>query len=419
MVGVIIFIGIIGCFRIINTSNQQPIDMISLNSIAKQAARNWTHLEQLKEEAFPYEYVIFDPLGEMIFSNSNREIDSIESAIRERQSCVNIIEEGKFLGTVVVITNSTESMQHQKKQLVKVILGIALLQGILILIYTIKTYAKVLRPFKKLQDFAQEVARGNLDIPLEMDNGNVFGSFTESFDMMREELKLARKKEYEANESKKEFIASLSHDIKTPVTGIKLISELLALQIEKPELKEKVNTIYHKAEQINELVTELFESTLEELGELKVEPKDEYAVALSKLFKEMDYEGVIIQGDIPECMIYMDLARMRQIISNIVSNSYKYAGTPIHVTYTSRAGYLQVDIKDCGRGVPADELPLIFNKFYRSKEESIQKKVGAGLGLYISKTLIEKMGGEISGFNQKDGFVVRLLVPLSCAGLNE
>lgn len=419
MVGVIIFIGIIGCFRIINTSNQQPIDMISLNSIAKQAARNWTHLEQLKEEAFPYEYIIFDPLGEMIFSNSNREIDSIESAIRERQSCVNIIEEGKFLGTVVVITNSTESMQHQKKQLVKVILGIALLQGILILIYTIKTYAQVLRPFKKLQDFAQEVARGNLDIPLEMDNGNVFGSFTESFDMMREELKLARKKEYEANESKKEFIASLSHDIKTPVTGIKLISELLALQIEKPELKEKVNTIYHKAEQINELVTELFESTLEELGELKVEPKDEYAVALSKLFKEMDYEGVIIQGDIPECMIYMDLARMRQIISNIVSNSYKYAGTPIHVTYTSRAGYLQVDIKDCGRGVPADELPLIFNKFYRSKEESIQKKVGAGLGLYISKTLIEKMGGEISGFNQKDGFVVRLLVPLSCAGLNE
>ena len=127
----------------------------------------------------------------------------------------------------------------------------------------------------------------------------------------------------------------------------------------------------------------------------------------------MDYEGKITQQEIPECIICVDIIRMEQIINNIVSNSYKYAGTPIEIRYKLNGGYLQVETKDYGKGVSAEEIPLIFNKFYRGKEKNIREKSGAGLGLYISKTLIENMGGEISCFNEEDGFVVRLLVPMS------
>ena len=84
----------------------------------------------------------------------------------------------------------------------------------------------VIRPFWKLKKFAERVADGNLDIPLEMDRKNLFGAFTESFDIMRSELKKARIAEARANAGKKELVAKLSHDIKTPVASIKAASEV-------------------------------------------------------------------------------------------------------------------------------------------------------------------------------------------------
>ena len=161
----------------------------------------------------------------------------------------------------------------------------------------------------------------------------------------------------------------------------------------------------------------MFQSTLEELGQFQVEIKDEDASIIGEAVKQMDYEGKIHQGEIPECLVYIDYMRMEQVINNIISNSYKYAGTDIEVSYTLISGYLQVDVKDYGEGVAQEELPLIFNKFYRSKNDKVQNKSGAGLGLYIAKTLMEKMNGEMSCFNTEDGFVVRLLIPLSCIAL--
>ena len=410
-------VGIFGSLMLLNTSYKKEVDIIELNSMAKKAASNWECLEKLNEETFQYAYTIFDVQGKRLYQSHNAHIDSIETAIKERQSYMNIYNEGKIIGTVVAQTNDEHMLKKQKWQIIRMIIGISIVEVLLLLLYTIRLYHRVLKPFEGLKKFASEVAKGNLDLPLEMDRDNVFGDFTESFDLMREELKVARKKEYEANQSKKELIASLSHDIKTPVTGIKLISELLELQVEEPNLKEKIHTIYDKAEQINGLITDMFQATLDELGELKVKPKDEYASSLETLFSRMDYEGIIHQGEIPECMIYMDIIRMEQVVNNIISNAYKYAKTPIEISYSYKTGYLQVEVKDYGEGVPEEELPLIFNKFYRGKGNQVQEQVGAGLGLYISKTLMEKMGGEMSCANVEDGFIVRLLIPLSCSEL--
>lgn len=82
-------------------------------------------------------------------------------------------------------------------------------------------YYFYIRPFRKLQKFAENIAKGNLDAPLSIYNRDYFGAFTESFDLMREELKIARESEYKANVSKKELVAELSHDIKTPIATIK------------------------------------------------------------------------------------------------------------------------------------------------------------------------------------------------------
>ena len=130
----------------------------------------------------------------------------------------------------------------------------------------------VIKPFKKLKGFAGRIAAGNLDFPLEMDRHNLFGAFTESFDVMRDELKSARIAEAKAEAEKRELVAELSHDIKTPVASIKAASELGLLLADNGKIKDNYQNIIHKADQVNALVTNLFTATLEEMDKLSVTP---------------------------------------------------------------------------------------------------------------------------------------------------
>ena len=166
-----------------------------------------------------------------------------------------------------------------------------------------------------------------LDIPLNMDKNNYFGAFTESFDLLREELSAARQREYESNRSKKELVATLSHDIKTPVASIKAVSELMLMQAKDEKVIKQVNTIYSKAEQINLLVTDMFHATLEELQQLKLTVTEESSEVLVDMIENVNYDHQIVYDSIPPCIILTDPVRMQQVIDNIISNSYKYAGT--------------------------------------------------------------------------------------------
>jgi len=96
----------------------------------------------------------------------------------------------------------------------------------------------------------------------------------------------------------------------------------------------------------------------------------------------------------------------------VISNSYKYADTQIDITYTFIEGYMKMSIRDYGPGVAEEELQLVTNKFYRSKTPEHDKVDGSGLGLYIAKSLMEKMNGELRCVNANPGFEVWLLIPL-------
>ena len=135
--------------------------------------------------------------------------------------------------------------------------------------------------------------------------------------------------------------------------------------------------------------------------------------SLSEIIKKYDDRGLVSQGEIPGVLIRADLKCMSQVIGNIISNSYKYAGTDIEVSCRLVDEYLEMKLKDHGPGVPADELALITNKFYRGKQWAESKEEGSGLGLYIAKRLMEKMDGELLPESPGDGFCITLLIPLS------
>jgi len=269
----------------------------------------------------------------------------------------------------------------------------------------------ILLPFQKMQKFAQDVAAGNLDIPLEMDRHGRFGAFTESFDLMREELKKARENERNADRSKKELVASLSHDIKTPVASIKATTELLLLSAENDKERKQLEQIEAKAEQINTLITDMFHATLEELQALNVTVSEVHSTVIQDSIQNADYKGVVLPFTVPDCIILADVVRLQQIFDNLIGNSYKYADTPIATDAFFEGQHLVVSLKDTGPGVPEDELPLIAGKYFRGKNTSDIS--GYGLGLYISKYLLTQMSGDLRCENCPDGFIVHVTLRLA------
>lgn len=272
-------------------------------------------------------------------------------------------------------------------------------------------YREVISPFNKMQNFAQRVAAGDLEILLEMDRNNLFGAFTESFDIMREELHLARLREYEAERGKKELVASLSHDIKTPVATIKATTEVMQAETKDDRTKELLTVIASRAEQINSLITNMFHATLEELRELKVTTAPTASTAVYDLILTADYHKRIKPFSLPECLLIADPLRLSQVFDNVIGNSYKYAGTEMEVAASFDDNFLTIKMRDFGGGVSGKDLPLICNKFYRG--DNSKNKSGYGLGLYISKHLMNQMQGELLCETMHHSFSVTLLLKLA------
>ena len=412
-------VGLSAVVKLVGTEDfsQNNEDVLLLNEIAHKMIMDDMPPENTDSER---EYVILDINGNVLYDNrsDHSEMITVETAMKLRYPYTYIIENNQIIGSVV-LTDSRKRFDRLRTDIIAVycvcgflLIGSAAAFGA----YIRKT---VILPFAKMKDFASYVAAGDLDRSLEMDKGNLFGAFSESFDIMREELKASRARELSLQKKERELIASLSHDLKTPVTGIKLTSELMAAVFSQNEGQEitvtqdmivKMNNVYKKADEIALLVGDLFSSTLEDLGAFKVNCADENSAVITALVSEYDDRGLVRISEIPQVIVHMDKLRLSQVIGNILFNSYKYADTPIDISFRLDERFLEVSIHDSGPGVPEDEIELITNKFYRGKEQG--DKEGSGLGLYIARILMDKMSGELSVRNE-NGLRVTLLIPLS------
>jgi signal transduction histidine kinase len=323
------------------------------------------------------------------------------------------MEHNKVIGKAFIETLPVSVMEQAQKKLKHGVMAAFILLCAANIAFVLALHHSIVKPFMRLQTFAHKISAGILDEPLPMDKNNIFGLFTQSFDVMRASLLEARQNQIKAERKKKELTASLSHDVKTPITSIRLITELLQAGTTDPVITEKLKTIEIKADQIDRLMNDMLHSALEELGELKVNPSCEESGVLRELIQRAGHFSEIRIAGIPDCLIEIDTLRMEQVIGNIVSNAHKYAGTDIDVHCAICGEFLQVDINDYGKGVENETLELICTQFYRGENAKALQKEGEGLGLYIAKLLMEKMNGGLEAFNRDDGFTVRLWIQLS------
>ena len=407
--GITIFIGITRSYRSSKT------DTLLLNDMIQTVREQWDDIGSFDSDEFSDEMIIFDSDEFIVYSDAStelRNVKSVEEAVNKGCLCLSVAEGSHLLGTIVIPDPDKAKFDIAKRKLIMAAALMAFMFIIAGLMYGSYVKKNIITPFKEMEQFAVNVASGSLDEPIMLEKNNLFGAFTESFDIMREELKRSRQVENELKQKEKEMIASLSHDLKTPITGIKLLCELLSVKVKDEYVSGKVSNIHQKAEQINILVSDLLSSALDDLGEMNVSCCDENSDILHELVSEHDSRCLANEGDIPQCLIQVDRPRLSQVIGNIISNSYKYAGTVIDIGYSINDNYLEMSIRDHGAGVPADEIDLITSKFYRGKKNSVGKD-GSGLGLYIASELMDKMNGELICSSPNDGFCVTLMIPLS------
>lgn len=408
---VILLFGVLSFFTINKISSEQ-LDMVEVNNSFKQieailddsSRENWKEISEELENQYECTILFYD--------DSNYQSRLLE-CLKKGDVVLDYEHDGKLLAKISFV-NTTINFEEQKEALMRIVLVAISAIWFLGMVLFVYFYMGYVRPFHKLKNFAGEVARGNLDMPLSMTKSNYFGVFTESFDIMREELRRAKENEYKANVSKKELVAELSHDIKTPIATIKAACEVIEVKSAKSEgiggleLHDKVQLIEKKADVVEQLINNMFHATLEELEVLKVEPQEELSTCIDEMFKELQvYGNIHIENQIPQCLLWMDKLRMVQVIDNIVNNAMKYAKTDVHISYSQRDNGILIRIMDDGPGVPEEDLAKVSEKFYRGS--NVAGENGSGLGLYLTKMFMEKMEGQMNCYND-NGFVVELFL---------
>lgn len=378
-------------FGFVFRGSESVLDTVEVNEVIQSVRRDHDDLSAHVNET-SLDYVVIDSGGNVLYKTREGLSEGINAAISHRDIILDIDESVAVSGKVIIYNDNGESVKSDRNSL-SIIFGISMAaQMIICVAYIIYLDRRVIKPFQKMKGFAERVAGGDLDVPLEMDRGNIFGAFTESFDIMRSELKKARLAEAEANRSKKELVAKLSHDIRTPVASIKAVSELGAAVSSDEKTRSCFKQIIRKSDQITTLVGNLFSATLEELQRLTVFPAPLDSTEISSMLESSDYFRKANIPDIPECVIYADKLRLQQVFDNIFSNSYKYANTEIDVKSFLENGKLVIEIEDRG-GVQAEDPALLKEKFRRG--ENSAGIDGAGLGLYISDRFMAEMNGEL------------------------
>lgn len=305
-------------------------------------------------------------------------------------------------------TTDMESDKSSVMLMVNIILGIlsAMIIGVLIFIRI-----KILLPFENLTNVPYELSKGNLTCPIKEDKSRFFGRFIWGVDLLRENMEQQKQRELDLQRDKKMLLLSLSHDIKTPLSAIKLYSKALSKGLydgreKQIEIAESINT---KADEIESYVLQIITASREDFLSLEVEMGEFYLSELISKIKLYYTEKLrlirtdFFVGSYMDRLLKGDLDRSVEVLQNVMENAIKYGdGKSIDIQISEEDGCLLITVRNSGCTISENELPHIFESFWRG--ENAENEKGSGLGLYINRQLMHKMNGEIFA-EIKDGFI--------------
>jgi two-component system sensor histidine kinase BaeS len=264
---------------------------------------------------------------------------------------------------------------------------------------------KLTRPLLLMKDATQRMAKGEYEQTIVPKGNDEIAQLGRSIQKLGEQLQA-----YE--DTRNDFLADVSHEIRTPLTYIKGYSDILSkgMYRSKEEQAEYIKIINKEANRLSFLINDLFEMSKLQVGkfELKKEPANIQSIIdkiVSNLTPAALEKGLAIENhsskDLPK--INLDVQRMEQVIYNLIENAIKYTDNgEITVKSFKQKEMIVIEIKDTGIGIPNQDLPKIWDRFYRVDKSRTRKTGGSGLGLYLVKQIVEGHGGRISVSSKED-----------------
>ena len=296
-----------------------------------------------------------------------------------------------------------------QKNTVVLVNSILIIVSILILAFMTYIRQKILKPFEVFCDVPYELSKGNLTIPIKEYKNHFFGKFVWGVNVLRENMELQKQRELNLQRDKKTLVLSISHDIKTPLSAIKLYAKALSKKLytdtdKQIEIAENINA---KADEIEAFVSQIIKASSEDFLNLEVTMNEFYLSELveniSTYYSEkfsLNKIGFAI-GKYSDCMLKGDTDRSLEVMQNILENAIKYGdGHMIEISFSVEEDCQLVLVKNSGCILPERELPHIFESFWRGSNSDNNN--GSGLGLYICRQLMHKMDGEIFADIQGD-----------------
>ena len=344
-----------------------------------------------------------------------------------------VISDGKIINIIAVKSKETENKNHMKAEVREFLtsyMGIVIVTALLIIILTngvlsSRLTKSIIRPVELLSYGAGQIEDGNLDFKINYEGNDEFTKVCSDFDKMRLRLQKSVKIQLEYEEYKKELVAGISHDLRTPLTTIKgYIKGLKDGVANTPEKRERYHEIiYKKTCDMDMLVDKLFLfSNLDtdnfKFNFKKVNSNDFFRKIFTHALVEFKRKNLNINYE-NNCddniLINIDCKEIERVISNILENSAKYKTEEfgnVDIIISNKSDNIILNIKDDGPGVLEGNLSRLFINFYREDKARTNTSENSGLGLSISEYIVKAHGGTILAEND-NGLAIIITLPIN------
>jgi two-component system OmpR family sensor kinase/two-component system sensor histidine kinase BaeS len=306
--------------------------------------------------------------------------------------------QGRQIGTIIVTPfNSPATPAGDFLSSVStIVLWAGIAAGIVALVMGSLLFFQITRPLRSLSAAAQSIAKGDLNQRAWTGNKDEVGQVAQSFNQMAEKLQ-----SYEAE--RQNMTADIAHELRTPLSVIQGNLEAMLDNVLPTSAKE-LALLHQETLLINQLIGDLRTISLAEAGQLNLQKRPiDLAELVDRVIERLqlriEEKGIKLRTTIPADlpMVQADPERLSQILSNLVDNSLRYTppGTLVEILAADSAEGIRVSVVDTGPGIPEDELPKLFDRFWRAEKSRNRATGGSGLGLSIVKQLVTAHGGQV------------------------
>lgn len=387
------------------------------------------YLEQVNKELNDkYSYLLVRRDGEVYYNGSGKSVEELVKELPAFREFSSAPDGGSYIGkdvkafvkqldvefqdqsegSLFIISSAKKILEQTRRLTVDVVISTAVILFFTAALLVAWIYTGINAPMKKLSEATKRIKEEDFDFELKATGNDELSQLCRDFDEMRQRLKIQAEEKEDFDRQSKELISNISHDLKTPITAVKgYVEGIMDGVADTPEKMDRyIRTIYVKANDMDRLINELtFYSKIDtnripyNFNKINVaEYFDDCAEDVGLEMRDGDINFSYINTVDPTTMIIADAEQLTRVVNNIIGNSVKYMDKEkkyVQLRVKDVGDFIQAEIEDNGKGIPAKELVSIFDRFYRTDASRNSAQGGSGIGLSIVKKIVEDHGGRI------------------------